>query len=310
MNNSKCLAQLIFDFMVEGNKPCTIKEISKEFPLKPQSTIRGRIYDNLEKLFRRVGRGIYVAVTNNGSVALIHGDGRDLSFLDDNSIDAIVTDHPWSDEHSNKGGNRNFTEYDCFKYTLNDFQQKARVLKEGGFLVEFLPAENENNFEYLYQIKQMAKQCGLMYYSKVSWKKGSFVSNTGRKAKNSEDVMFFTKGKARSLRTDTKKSMAAGEKCLMSGTAFMLPTMFDVQPVARNKRIHQAEKPVALLEQIIEAISLPGEILLDQYSGSGSLGEAALKGSRLCILIEKCKDCIEKAAERLQCKYCEGIFEI
>ena len=38
-----------------------------------------------------------------------------------------------------------------------DFKEKARVLKDGCFLVEVLPAENENNYEYLYQIKKYAK---------------------------------------------------------------------------------------------------------------------------------------------------------
>lgn len=38
-------------------------------------------------------------------------------------------------------------------------------------MVEVLPAENENNYEYLYQIKQYAKEAGFVYYSKVSWKK-------------------------------------------------------------------------------------------------------------------------------------------
>ncbi len=50
-------------------------------------------------------------------------------------------------------------------------RKKARVLKAGCFLVEVLPAENENNYEYLYQIKQYAKEAGFVYYSKVSWKK-------------------------------------------------------------------------------------------------------------------------------------------
>ena len=80
----------------------------------------------------------------------------------------------------NKGGDRNFATYDCFKYSLDDFKEKARVLKDGCFLVEMLPAENENNHEYLYQIKKFAEQCCLLYYSKVTLKKGDFVSNTGK----------------------------------------------------------------------------------------------------------------------------------
>ena len=85
---------------------------------------------------------------------VINGDGRDLSFLEDGSIDCIITDHPWLDEKANKGGNRNFAKYDTFEYTLEDFKEKARVLKDGCFLVEMLPAENATNFDYLYKIKK------------------------------------------------------------------------------------------------------------------------------------------------------------
>ena len=46
----------------------------------------------------------------------------------------------------------------------------------------------------------MAEKEGFKYYAKVTWKKGTFVSNTGRKAKNSEELMIFSKGKARCLR--------------------------------------------------------------------------------------------------------------
>ena len=131
---------------------------------------------------------------------LVEGNGRDLSAIQDEEIDLIVTDYPWEDKKSNRGGNRNFVstyEEETFRYTLEDFKEKARVLKDGAFLVEFLPAENENNFDELYRIKKLAQEAGFQYYAKVSWKKGTFVSNTGRKSKNTEDVMIFSKGKAR-----------------------------------------------------------------------------------------------------------------
>ena len=37
-------------------------------------------------------------------------------------------------------------------------------------------------------------------------KKGTFVSNTGRKAKNTQDIMIFSKGKARNMRYDKKRT--------------------------------------------------------------------------------------------------------
>ena len=71
--------------------------------------------------------------------------------------------------------------------------------------MEFLPEENGENYGYLYQVKQLAKEAGLQYYAKVAWKKDSFVANTGRKSKNTEEIAFFTKGKARNMRPDPKK---------------------------------------------------------------------------------------------------------
>ena len=133
----------------------SLKDAYQQNPDKPRETIRARIYEKIGIKFERVAKGVYRTIDNEKEqCVLIEGDGRDLSMLNDNSIDCIFTDHPWLDIKSNKGGTRAFALYDCFRYTLEDFKEKARVLKEGCFLVEILPAENENNYEYLYQIKK------------------------------------------------------------------------------------------------------------------------------------------------------------
>ena len=188
------LAEKIFHCF-KGAKTFSLKDAYDQNEDKPKETVRARIYENLGIKFERIAKGIYRTCNDGDEVCIVmEGDGRDLSMLEDGSIDCILTDHPWLDLKSNKGGTRAFATYDCFKYTLEDFQEKARVLKDGCFLVEILPAENENNYEYLYQIKQYAKEAGFLYYSKVTWKKGNFISNTGRKAKNTQDVMIFSKG--------------------------------------------------------------------------------------------------------------------
>ncbi|MBS5926161.1 MAG: DNA-methyltransferase [Clostridium paraputrificum] len=281
-----------------------LSEAYERFPEKPSNTIRGRIYDNLGIRFERVSKGIYRTIGDKGGCILVEGDGRKLDMLDDESIDCIVCDHPW-DCKSNKGGNRNFAnKYDCFNYTLEDFKEKARVLKDGHFLVEILPTENANNYDYLYQIKVMAKKCGLNYYASIPWKKGNFVANTGRSSKNTEQILFLFKGNTpRKLRIDFKKSKAADREVYMAGTNGMLPTNFDVQPVPKNKKIHQSEKPVALYERILSYIACHGDLVLDQYAGSGALGEAALNYGLNCILIEKLKENIKKIKERLSLDY-------
>lgn len=263
-------------------------------------SIRARVYEAVDKgILKKIAKGIY----RNNDCLLIQGDGRDLSFLEDGSIDAIITDHPYDIKAANNGGDRHFATYDCFRYTQEDFNEKARVLKKGSFLVEFLPEESAENFEYIYQIKKMAEAAGFKYYAKVPWKKGSFISNCGRKSKNTEDVMIFSKGEARCLRPDAKKDKAEpGVRHFMKGAAGMLPTCFDFQKPGKKDMIHQAEKPQELLEAILDYVTLDGETVLDQFAGSGVLGAAAQAKGRRSILIELADEFIAKIKARLGLK--------
>lgn len=276
----------------------TLKDAYKINPNVNKESVRARIYERIGVEFERLNKGLYI--TKEHDCVVIEGDGRDLSILNDSSIDCIITDHPW-DNKANKGGNRNFATYDCFEYTIEDFKEKARVLKDGSFLCEVIPNESDTNFDYLYKLKKMAQEAGFQYYAKVPWIKGTFVSNTGRSSKNSEDLMIFSKGKARALRLDAKKTKATGIECFMSGTNKMLPTDFNIQAVPNKNKICQSEKPSELFEQLLTYITLENEIVLDQFAGSGSVGEACKKTNRKCILIEKAKEKVEKICERLDC---------
>ena len=116
--------------------------------------------------------------------------------------------------------------------------------------------------------------------------------------------MIFSKGKARNMRYDKKKSDMTGEKHYMSGCKGMLPTMFDVQPVARKNKIHQSELPVELCEKILEYVTYEGEI-----AGSGAVGVAALNKKRSCILIEILKENIEKIKTRFNSDLYQAALE-
>ena len=276
----------------------TVKDAYSVNPNTNRESVRARIYENLGTVFTRVSRGVYISVAEDA--VLIEGDGRDLSFLEDSSIDCIITDHPWMDEKSNIGRNRSFASYDCFRYTVADFMEKSRVLKDGSFLCECVPAENANNYDYLYEIKKMAESAGFEYYCKVPWKKGTFVSNTGRNAKAFEDIIIFSKGKPRALKPDKQRGVINGIPTrFMSGTNGMLPAMFDVQAVSRKERITQSEKPARLFEQLLEFVTRPDEVVLDQFAGSGSVGQACLNAGRKCILVEKSHDLVVKISNRL-----------
>lgn len=281
------------------DKSFTLKEAYDACDGYSHDSVRARIYENLGVEFKKVIRGVYTTIDEN--CVLIEGNGRNLSCISDSSVDCIITDHPWQDKVSNKGGNRDFADYDTFEYTEEDFREKARVLKDGCFLCEIIPAENENNFDYLYRLKKTAQEAGFQYYAKVTWVKGTFVSNTGRKAKNTEELMIFSKGKARALKTDVKKSRKTGIHQYMSGTNGMLPTCFNVQQVSRKDRIATSEKPSELFEQLLEYLTRENEVVLDQFAGSGAVGEACIHKNRKAILIEKSHELVCRIQKRLQC---------
>lgn len=291
--DKETLATRIYQLM-QDKEQFGIAELKEIITDKPYTTIRGRIYDNLGKLFKRIDKGIYVTIdTPETTVAMINKNGRDLSNIHSGSIDAIITDHPYQDPKSLNGGNRHFAEYETFLYEQKDFDEKARVLKEGAFLVEFFAEENANNYKYIYKCKEMAEKAGLQYYCTVPWKKGTFIANTGRKSKNTEQIIFFTKGTPRRLRPDKQHGG------YMNGTTEMLPTVFDEQPKPVKEKIHKAEKPISLLEKIIYYVTKPSEIILDTFAGSGNLGIAAKNTKRHAILIEKCQEIFEKMVENI-----------
>lgn len=63
-------------------------------------------------------------------------------------------------------------------------------------------------------------------------------------------------------------------------------SIISIGTVCRNKSVHPTEKPVALLEYIINQHSNPGETVLDNCMGSGSTGVAAVNTGRNFIGIE------------------------
>lgn len=79
----------------------------------------------------------------------------------------------------------------------------------------------------------------------------------------------------------------------------MLPTVFDVENTSKNHRIHQAEKPVELFKQILDYITLPNELVIDQYTGSANIGIACLETGRNALLLEKDPDIYELARKNL-----------
>ncbi|MCY3922801.1 MAG: site-specific DNA-methyltransferase, partial [Chloroflexi bacterium] len=68
---------------------------------------------------------------------------------------------------------------------------------------------------------------------------------------------------------------------------------------ARERTGYPTQKPVALAERIIRASSDPGELVLDPFAGSGTVGAAAVGLGRGYLLIDENPEAVEVMRQRL-----------
>jgi DNA modification methylase len=79
----------------------------------------------------------------------------------------------------------------------------------------------------------------------------------------------------------------------------LLDPVWRVNPEASPFR-HVAMWPKALVRQMLEPTSRPGDLILDPFAGSGTTGEVALEMGRKPVLIENSDQCQEAMAARLR----------
>lgn len=70
--------------------------------------------------------------------------------------------------------------------------------------------------------------------------------------------------------------------------------------LASGEMIHPTEKPVGLLTSLVNAVTKPGDLILDPFAGSGSTLVAAKKSGRRFIGVELDDEYYEKARRRIE----------
>ena len=67
-----------------------------------------------------------------------------------------------------------------------------------------------------------------------------------------------------------------------------------------KKKVHQTEKPVELLMDLLKFSTNPGDTVLDPFAGSFSLGMAAMLTGRYAVGIELSKEFLDAGFDRLK----------
>ena len=72
-----------------------------------------------------------------------------------------------------------------------------------------------------------------------------------------------------------------------------------VSPTGREKTGYATQKPLGVLERIISVHTHPGDLVVDFFAGSGTLGEAAARHGRDFLLVDSNPEAIEIMVRRL-----------
>ena len=73
-----------------------------------------------------------------------------------------------------------------------------------------------------------------------------------------------------------------------------------VPPSGKERTGYATQKPLGVIERIVKVHSKPGDLLLDFFAGSGTLGEAALRHGRDFILIDNNPEAVDVMVRRFE----------
>ena len=205
-----------------------------------------------------------------------------LRTLPSESIDLVVTDPPYESlekhraigtttriKHSKASSNDWFSIFPNSRFP-ELFTEVHRVLRRNTHFYLYCDPET------MFVAKPLAEQAGFKFWKPVIWDKCKIGMGYHYRARY-ECILFFEKGK---------------RKLNDLGIA-------DIIQQPRISGGYPAEKPPAVSEVLIKQSTEPGQIVIDPFMGSGSVGIAALTLGRSFYGNDLCNEAVQITRDRL-----------
>ena len=224
-------------------------------------------------------------------IKLINGNCLDtLKNIPNESIDLIVTDPPYpTTSRGNAGNSGGMLQKDINKkgkvFTYNNINCKEyapefyRLLKDGSHC--YVMTNHINLIDMLNTFTDV----GFHFIKSLIWNKGNKIMGQYYMSQY-EYILFFRKGK--------------GKKINNCGTSDILSISNKKTKDKDGKNIHDTEKPIELMEVLVNNSSQENELVLDPFMGVGSTGIACIKNKRNFIGIEIDEKYFDIAKNRIE----------
>ena len=205
-----------------------------------------------------------------------------LRTLPASSVDLVITDPPYESlekhraigtttrlKHSKASSNDWFSIFPNARFP-ELFAEVYRVLKKDTHFYLFCDPET------MFVAKPLAEEAGFKFWKPLVWDKQRIGMGYHYRARY-ECVLFFEKGK---------------RKLHDLGIA-------DIIQAPRVNNGYPAEKPPEVSEVLVKQSTDPGELVIDPFMGSGSVGVAATRNKRNFRGNDLCAEALEITQQRL-----------
>ena len=200
----------------------------------------------------------------------------------DNCVDLVITDPPYG-----SGGRDGAVHLNDPDIVGNRISSETLIWFVRQYAAMLYRITKANSHCYIFSdwrkfqvVKIAAESVGWECRSLIIWDKSNGMGEFWRSTH--EFILFLTKQKPRKLQ---------------HGSCF---NVLHHPPVRGKKKLHQTEKPVELLRELIVASTIEGETVLDPFCGSGSSKEACILENRLFVGIDISEKYCEIAQMRLK----------
>jgi site-specific DNA-methyltransferase (adenine-specific) len=239
---------------------------------------------------------------------LIHGDARDLSFLEDASVHLVVTSPPyWNLKRYNENPDQlgHIQDYETFLTELDKvWRQVYRVLVPGGRLVcvvgDVCVARHDFGRHLVFPLHSdicvLCRRIGFDNLNPIVWHKianASYEVNNGSKflgkpyepnaiIKNDMEFILMQR-KPGGYRKPTEAQRKAS-KIKKEDFNRWFQQIWNL--TGASTKLHPAPYPLELATRLVRMFSFVGDTVLDPFCGSGTTMVAALRSGRNSIGVE------------------------
>ena len=243
---------------------------------------------------------------------ILEGDCRKvIRELPAESINLVVTDPPYNASSkginlkNNKTGGAFFKvneEWDKFgdyknylKFTREWLKEADRVLVNNGAIIVC------GSLHGIAEVIIILKEMGYKFINFITWQKTNPMPNITKRmlTHSTEFIVWFVKGKGWTFNYEDMKKYNEGKQ-LRDVWTFPICQGGERVKNLDGKPAHPMQKPLKIMERLVEMASNKGDVVLDPFMGVGTTAIACNNLKRKWIGIEKEKKYIRFAKKRIK----------